>query len=323
MWNGSAFLALATALTGAISAQTIRFGPGSSPAGTSAQLAIQMSQPVPLTKGRIVVALDPTIFGDADGVELHGATGDQYGYATLDGRRAAIHFIPPSAGVGRLPNVPLITVRAPVLGTARPGTATAVLRIESAVLTGEAGEELSLGSEPEPGSFVVGGNLSIEDVIPNAGIFPAGTPVLIKGTGFDSGTTAAIESVATSASRVISREWIELVLQAPADLTTRRLTIHHPQGEVLEHFISWRGTQKGPHPKFLPLFARAEQTIANARLGTAPSFNTALAVRNVGRERSAVTVESIDIFGQGLGANAFTAASIIVGPGEVVVCEEC
>ena len=46
-------------------------------------------------------------------------------------------------------------------------------------------------------------------------------------------------------------------------------------------------------------------------------------MRNIGRERSFVTVESIDIFGSGLTADAHTAAEVTVEPGEVVVCDEC
>ena len=46
-----------------------------------------------------------------------------------------------------------------------------------------------------PGTFTVGGTLSIQDVTPAVGLLPAGTVLTINGTGFDATTTVAIDGV--------------------------------------------------------------------------------------------------------------------------------
>lgn len=322
MNTATRLLAVVFVLVGAGPAQTITvgFAPVFGPPGAITQVAVRLNQAVPLTAGRVDVALDPVVFGDVTGVELHSATGDQYGFAELDGRRVSIVFQSPSGGMGRLPELPLATVRAPVLTSVALGRVSAALRIESVALTG-------LNAVPVPAraveasEFVVGGTLSVEDVIPSAGTVKVGDRILVKGTGFDPGTTAIIAAVATSEARVISREWIEFNVLAPADLSGRRLSVRRPDGETLEHYISWRGARKGQFPTVLPLFPNLAMMIATGNLGRGPSNNPALALRNIGTARAEVSVESIDVFsGRG---DALTANTFAVEPGETIICDEC
>src|SRR5437016_3836734 len=88
------------------------------PPGGKAQIQVFLAAPHAFVSGRIIMDFDATVFGDVLGADVFSATGDQVGTAVIKGRHVDVQFSSATAGVGRLPNLPVLTVEIPVLNTA-------------------------------------------------------------------------------------------------------------------------------------------------------------------------------------------------------------
>ncbi len=71
--------------------------------------------------GGAVVDLDPTIFDNILAADVYSVTGDQVGSATIQGRHVDLEFTSQTAGLGRSPGLPLLTITVQVLSTALAG----------------------------------------------------------------------------------------------------------------------------------------------------------------------------------------------------------
>jgi hypothetical protein len=100
------------------------------PPGGTAQITIALPSPIAFTHGTIAVDLDPTVFGNISAVNVFSASGDQQGFAMLQGLHTNVQFGAESGGIGRLPNMPMVEITAQVLSTARVG-ATGSVTVQS------------------------------------------------------------------------------------------------------------------------------------------------------------------------------------------------
>jgi len=158
--------------------------------------------------------------------------------------------------------------------------------------------------------MALGGTLFVTSVISSLGFVEAGEHILVEGTGFQPGMDAAIEGVATSATRVVSGEWIELVALAPADLTARRLRV-----DGREYFIMWQApAAAAARRRWIPMFRPQGQTVVTPAAGFGPLTQPVLSVRNPGRVAARVWLEEVNP-----GWNE-VQTEFTVEPGEEVVC---
>ena len=97
--------------------------PMKSPAGTAAQIRVELDRALAIATGGFIIQLDPAIFGPITDVQIFSAAGDALGTAILQGTRADVRFSAISGTIGRLGGLPIATVTAMVLSEAREGPA--------------------------------------------------------------------------------------------------------------------------------------------------------------------------------------------------------
>jgi hypothetical protein len=79
-----------------------------------------------------------------------------------------------------------------------------------------------------PGTITAGGTVSITDVVPGEGVWPAGTVVSVRGIGFDQQTRLRVNGVATTAVRLISSNEMQFSLAEETQMRGVRLKAQHP-----------------------------------------------------------------------------------------------
>src|SRR5580704_16196087 len=115
-------------LTGSASAASLalRVSNEIAPVDGWAQVKISASAPALIASGRIVVNFDPSVFGPIANVAVFSSEGDAEGVAVVVGQSVNVSFNSASAGIGQLPNLPVLTVTIQVLPSAAIGTSRAI-----------------------------------------------------------------------------------------------------------------------------------------------------------------------------------------------------
>src|SRR5436305_3568020 len=105
----------------------------------------------------------------------------------------------------------------------------------------------------KPGSFDVGGSVSIDNVIPGSGFLPAGSTVTVMGTGFVPGTIVEIDGVSVDET-FVSPNQIDVVTRTDAEFHGRRIRAKNPDGFRASYYSYMRATRVGESA--VPLLAR-------------------------------------------------------------------
>lgn len=199
------------------------------------QIKVTLPAPQLVTKGELVVKLDPTIFGTTTAVATFSAAGDAWGSASITSQQVDAQFTSPSGGLGRLPGLPVLTLTVPVLASAPPGAISTVTAdaSKSSWLDGS-GNQYAV--TVVPGSVTIGGSLSIQDLSPGGRLLPAGTVVKINGTGFTQSTTVAIDGVSIASTQFVGAQEIDVTLGGPAELTGKRVVLTNSDGSQVQYF---------------------------------------------------------------------------------------
>jgi len=216
---------------------TVQVSSETAPPGGYAQFKISLTAPALVSSGSVTMNFDPAIFGPATGLAAFSATGDQIGEAMLQGQQVVATFTSSSGGFGQLPDLPILVVTVPVLATAKIGatssiTASATIGSDSATVN--------------PGTFTVGGSLSIQNVTPGGGLLPAGTVVAIDGTGFDATTTVTIDGLSAS-TQLVSAQQINLTLNGATEMTGKHVHVANGAGAQVDYFAALPGTVTSPY----------------------------------------------------------------------------
>jgi uncharacterized protein (TIGR03437 family) len=226
-------------LTGSASAASLalRVSNEIAPVGGWAQVKISASAPALITSGRIVVNFDPAVFGPIANVAVFSAAGDAGGVAVVVGESINVTFDSASAGIGQLPELPVLTVTIPVLASAATGTARAItIDPSQGPWTDENGNAYTVTATP--GSVTVGGSLSVQSLSPGGGLQAAGTLVRIFGIGFTTATTVSIAGVSLASTRLAGQNEIDVTLGGAADLTGKPVVLTNPNSSQIEFFSS-------------------------------------------------------------------------------------
>lgn len=245
--NGCSFLPrlllFAPALTAIAAPLTLQISNEAAPPGGSAQIKVWASAPTLIASGALSIDFDPSIFGPVAQLAVFSATGDQVGYANVNGEHLDVHFSSPSAGIGQLPQLPLFTVSVPVLATAKPGVTSSIAANPSAP-----SKDFPLGgswTDPlgnqypvtvNPGTFTVGGSLSVQSVTPGGGLMAGGTMLQVSGTGFDSGTTVTIDGVSVSRVDFVSATRLNITLGGVTEMTGKHVRVTNSSGALIDYY---------------------------------------------------------------------------------------
>jgi uncharacterized protein (TIGR03437 family) len=283
------------------------------PAGGWAQVKISATAPALIAGGRIVVNLDPAIFGPIAGVAVFSAKGDAIGVAVVNGESLDVNFESPSAGIGQLPDLPILTVTIPVLASAVTGTVTAItIDPSQGSWTDENGNTYTAFATP--GSVTVGGSLSVQNLAPGGGLQAAGTLAQVNGTGFTTSTTVTIAGVSISKTQFVGQSEIIVALDAAADLTGKQVVLTNPDGSQTEFFSSIPSV-----PEQAPASLTAYQPLLSMQTWTSavtyfPERGGGIALQNPNPVPVDVTLQTI-----GLGPAIAAQTAVTIPPGALQV----
>jgi len=198
------------------------------------------------------MTFDPSVFGPVAQLAVFSATGDQIGYATVNGQTVSAYFSSPSAGLGQLPELPVLVVTVPVLASATAG-ATAAVTADPAGTAWIGPQDNQYSVSVTPSTFTVGGNLSIEAVTPGGGLLPSGTVVQLTGTGFDSTTSVAIDGVSIAQVAFISPAQVNLTLGGATELTGKHFHVVDSTGAGMDYYSALPSAPADPGQGFTTL----------------------------------------------------------------------
>ena len=247
------------------------------PAGGFAQIKFFIDAPTAITSGSVKANFDPAVFDTVRFVSVFSATGDAYGSAEPKGNTVNILFQSPSGGLGRSPDLPVLTIQVPVRAGIPNGTnSTAQFSVSTTAWQGLAGATFT--PQFSAASVTVGAAVSMARLHPGAGLLPAGTIVAVEGTGFKPGTMLQVAGVASGPVIFLDTTHLQLPLLASADLQGKHVTIYNPGEPVIDFYPDLQGAVDDTVKTFQPIFPK--QQFSNSYLGGLLFAPTAIAVQN-------------------------------------------
>ena len=139
--------------------------PMKSPAGTAAQIRVELDRALAIATGGFIIQLDPAIFGPITDVQIFSAAGDALGTAILQGTRADVRFSAISGTIGRLGGLPIATVTAMVLSEASEG-ASATITLDPALQPWQDAVGSTMTLAAAGSTLTVGGQLTLQSIMP-------------------------------------------------------------------------------------------------------------------------------------------------------------
>jgi len=280
------------------------------PPGGIVQLKVRTTEVTPISGGRGRFTVDRAMFTSAEGFGMF-ATGELAGAAVSDGASVGVSYISNGALTADYPLFvvalrirPDVAVGAKTLFTFDPGSIWN-LSPTGAIQT----------ARISPGTIAAGGTVSITDVVPGEGVWPAGTVVSVRGIGFDGQTRLRVNDVETSASRLISANEMQFTLLQAAQMRGVRLKVEHPDNTDI-YYAYMRGITSTVSSRALlaatePIFGVTPRLTAT--LGPFASLNAnqyaGLALQNPTRGEVAVGIALYDADGALVNQSARTMES--------------
>jgi hypothetical protein len=271
------------------------------PPGGLLQMQVFMTEPKPILKGRqrvrsqaatsaavnsaAAVADIVSPLGAVRDAAIFSAGGDVSGVAVTDSGGTQFFFSSPLTTYGTSTDIPVITLAYPVRATARAG--------QSMDLTLDADDSQWLNPKGKPYSFelksgvmTVGGTLSITDVVPGAGVVPAGTVIAINGVGFQPDSKVDFGEAHVATTKYVNPKLIEVTLRNAAEIRGQRIRINNRNNEQAVYFPYQHTARAGKSAHSLvaesyPLFANAAQTLGYFRLTFQGTLFSGIALQNL------------------------------------------
>jgi hypothetical protein len=270
----------------------------SAPPGGTMQLALEVTEPKPISTGSAAILLDTAVLGPVMGVALYGPAGaqsDAAGTAVVTGTRLTVRTVSPTSAFGMSTAVPILSVTMRVRPDALRG-AQATLRLDPAASFWVDPTGHPYAQQVRNGTFDVAGTVSIHDVFPGTGLLPAGSTVVVRGMGFQPGAQIEIDGVPLASAAVVSDSEVQATIAVSADLYGRRVRVRNPDLSRASYFAYLRAAWLGRSARVLlantdPLFS--PQTFTGALFTASPAARQffGLALQNPGAAPTDVTVE--------------------------------
>lgn len=230
-------LALLATTLSAAPALTLQISNETAPPIGSAQFKISLTAPALISTAALSLTFDPTLFGPVSNVTAFTATGDQAGVAEVNGQQITIYASSASASLGQLPGLPVFVVTVPVLATAKVGT-TSSITVDPTAAPWQDQQGNTYTVAVNPGTFTVGGTLSISSVTPGGGLLPVNTIVSINGSGFDAATTVTIDGVSIAQTNFFDPQKMIVLLGGATELDGKHVHVKNGAGEQTDFFCS-------------------------------------------------------------------------------------
>jgi hypothetical protein len=294
------------------------------PAGGLLQMQVFMTEPKPILKGRqgvgssavrsqAVVNAVASPLGAVRDAAIFSSAGDVSGVAVTASGSTQFFFSSPLGTFGMSTDTPVLTLAYPVRPTATVGqSANLTLDPNDSLWLDPKGKQYVL--ELKSGVMTVGGALSISDVVPGAGQFPAGTIISISGTGFRSDSKVDFGEAKVATTQFVSPELIQVTLRDPAEIRGQRIRIDNPNNEQAVYFPYQRTKRTGKSTHALvaagyPLFSQTALTVGYFRPTLEGTVFTGLALQNLNPASARATLKLYSGTGTLLSTKSLTLAS--------------
>jgi hypothetical protein len=205
------------------------------PAGGTVQVKFLLTQPRPI--GSSGSSFFTSGF-DVNGVAISSTLGDAAGAAVWKDGLLRVSVISPNADFGMNADYPLLTATLSIPASSKPG-ATYPLALSDGSLMSPLGP-LTL-TDPKPGTLTIGGSISIYNIVPGGGTWPAGTVVTVSGTGFLPSTKLGAK-MRISPAVYDSPTQMHFTLQdSSTTMDMQQITASNPDGSVVTYNSYLRG----------------------------------------------------------------------------------
>lgn len=273
------------------------------PAGGLLQMQVFLTEPKPILKGRQRVrsaAVSSAVANSAAAVEtltvasplgpvrdaaIFSSGGDVSGVAVTESGATQFFFSSPLKTFGTSPDTPVLTLASPVKATARPGQSLSLnLDADDSQWLNPKGKPYSF--ELNSGAMTVGGTLSVSDVVPGAGVVPAGTVISIVGVGFEPDSKVDFGEANVVMTQYINPKLIEVTLRDATEIRGQRIRIDNKNNERAVYFPYQRTRRIGKSTHSLvaasfPLFSQKAQTLAYFRPTLQGTVFSGIALQNL------------------------------------------
>jgi hypothetical protein len=293
------------------------------PPGGLLQMQVFMTEPKPILKGRqgvrSAIARPGTIAGASAfplgamrDAAIFSSGGDVCGVAVIHSAGTQFFFSSPLETYGTKVDTPVITLAYPVGSTALAG--------QSVGLTLDANDSLWLDPkgnryalELKSGAMTVGGTLSISDVVPGAGIIPAGRVISIVGVGFQPDSKVDFGEAKVATLRYLSSKLIHVTLRDAVEIRGQRIRIRNPDNERAVYFPYQltKRSGKSTHPLVAagyPLFSQKAETLGYFRPALHGTIFSGLALQNLNSTNIRATLQLYSNLGVLLSTRTLTLA---------------
>jgi uncharacterized protein (TIGR03437 family) len=211
---------------------TVQVSSETAPSGGYAQFKVSLTAPALVSTAAVSMTFDAAIFGPIVSAAAFSATGDQMGYASVKGQQVTAYFTSSSASIGQLP---VFVVTVPVLATAK-AAATSPITLDPTLAPWKDQYGNAYTVNVTPGTFTVGGTLSVESVTPGGGLLPSGTVVTIDGSGFDANTTVTIDGVSLASTQLAGNTQLNVTLGGATEMTGKQVHVSNTSGASVGYF---------------------------------------------------------------------------------------
>ena len=271
------------------------------PAGGTVQVKLSLTEPRPIITGTTSAFLDGGSFDSIFGVAVFSPTGDVFGTAVVKGTAVQVNYTSPNGTFGMAAGYPIVTIAAHVRDDAALGHVAALG--DGLTLAGSSSTQ-AYAFVIKPGTLSIGGSVSIHNVVPGGGSWPAGTVVHLTGNGFQNGTAIKATVNITSVT-VVSPTHMTFVLRENAVMDGVRLDLKNPDGSSDSYYSYLRGERltTSVTPLFnatLPVFSSLtyqQASIVQGSAGIRDSLLTGLAMQNPGQLAANVQLQALSPFG--------------------------
>ena len=281
-----------------------------------AQVKVLLTSPKPISSGGMMMDSGMAL-GSVDGIALFSDTGDVVGAAVVSGTQVNVQFTSPKGTFGAIPGYPLMTVTTSVPSTALPGQTFGVsLNSSSSWWQDLLG--LPIPVELKPGTFTVGGSVSITNVVPGGGALAPGGTFRVLGMGFSTKTRVQMNPIKASSITLVSPNELLVSVKDGGLLDGNMIQVVNPDNSSDTYYSYLRGIPVGQSSRPLlthtvPVFSISTGTDATFPPTISPQLNpdyfTGVAFQNPAAVPALITIESHNSGGALTGSAAVTLPS--------------
>ena len=286
------------------------------PPGGMFQFQLLLTEPKPMGRGSTTPTVPTSTTGTASGISINDPSGQACGVGVQGPNGLQINFISPNATYGTSPiDYPVLTIAYPVKSTAVTGTQAPVSIDLNNSFFVDPTTGLPYPQETAPGKLVIGGRMSITDVLPGAGLVPAGTPFSIVGMNFPAAPKVAVEGATVVTAAAVSSSRIDVTLDRAIQLEGTRIRVLDKRtGEKITYYSYLRATALGQSVRPLlaasyPIFSSQKYASAGLPWTKSSTVFTGLALQNPNTTAAQVTLQLLSSTNQVLQSFSFPLPS--------------